>query len=154
VRIKIGFTGSREKMAGTAFLALEDLVRRFVKEIGGPDLAEAHHGDCVGSDVAFHEIATELKIRTVAHPGDLRRWRAFCKADETRDPLPCLDRNRVIVAECRSLIACPRLAEADDPRSGTWATVRHARRIHRPVLIIWQDGRVESETNLAPLETP
>jgi hypothetical protein len=53
-------------------------------------------------------------------------------------------RNHDIVDETELLIACPgELAEA--VRSGTWATVRYARKLGRPIVIFWPDGSVTGE---------
>lgn len=52
-----------------------------------------------------------------------------------------LDRNRDIVEAAEVLIACPDGPERQ--RSGTWATIRHALRVGKPVVIVWPDGRVE-----------
>lgn len=65
--------------------------------------------------------------------------RAFCKgAVVTYKPEPYLDRNHYMVDRCNLLIACPEGIEA--LRSGTWATVRYARKRPRNHLIIYPDG--------------
>jgi len=49
-----------------------------------------------------------------------------------------------IVRETELLIAAP--AEfSEQHRSGTWSTVRYARRLGRPVQIIGPDGRIRTE---------
>ena len=69
---------------------------------------------------------------------------ALDMSDEVRDPLPYLERNRAIVDACDILIACPKGMQ-EEQRSGTWATVRYARRRDRPIVIVWPDGTVTRE---------
>jgi hypothetical protein len=52
-----------------------------------------------------------------------------------------LERNKDIVRESASLIAAPLQAE-EQQRSGTWSTVRFARKIGKPVFLILPDGTV------------
>jgi predicted Rossmann fold nucleotide-binding protein DprA/Smf involved in DNA uptake len=57
-----------------------------------------------------------------------------------REPLPYLERNHAIVNESDFLIAAP-----DGPetlRSGTWATVRYARKVGKRVLVIMPNGEI------------
>jgi outer membrane protein insertion porin family len=58
-----------------------------------------------------------------------------------------LDRNRAIVDSCDVLIACPKGPE--EQRSGTWATVRYARKQKKRIVIIWPDGEVTEEKGSA-----
>jgi hypothetical protein len=58
-----------------------------------------------------------------------------------RPERPYLDRNKDIVRETASLIAAP--AEPEEQlRSGTWSTVRFARKQGKPVFLILPDGTV------------
>lgn len=50
-----------------------------------------------------------------------------------------------IVDATAVLVACPKEEEGEELRSGTWATVRYARRRHRPVYVVRPSGRVEEE---------
>jgi hypothetical protein len=43
-------------------------------------------------------------------------------------------------------VACPR-TDQEQRRSGTWATVRYARKVGKPVLIIGRDGKIKLEKN-------
>jgi hypothetical protein len=91
---------------------------------------ELHHGDCVGSDKAAHEVARQLNLRIVIHPPVNGALRAYCVGDELRPEYDYLDRNRHIVEDTDWLIALP-----DGPeraRSGTWSTVRYADRLAKP----------------------
>jgi len=53
-----------------------------------------------------------------------------------------LERNRAIVDETDILLAAP-LESEEQLRSGTWATVRYARKQHKTVLVIFPNGIVQ-----------
>src|SRR5215475_6450499 len=94
-----------------------------------------HHGDAVGADAEAHDIAFELDCSIVIHPPDNVTQRAFKIAALTRAPRPYLDRNKVIVRETSFLIAAPAM-EVEQLRSGTWSSVRYARRPGRPAHLL------------------
>jgi hypothetical protein len=132
---RLGFTGTRRGM-NTAQLA--SVARLFV------EIAEAnvlHHGDCVGADEQAHGLATRAGLFIEIHPPTDDAMRARCTGCvvATHDPLPYLERNRAIVDACDLLIAAPHGPE--EQRSGTWSTVRYARKVGRPVVVVWPDGR-------------
>jgi hypothetical protein len=102
---------------------------------------ELHHGDCVGSDAAAHDIGTSLGCKLVIHPPDNPRKRAFCNGPFILDPKPYLVRNMDIVRVCDELIALSS-TNWERLRSGTWATIRYARRMGKPVTIITPSGRL------------
>ena len=126
----VGFTGTREGMTFCQVKALIRLLRKLNPE-------EIHHGGCIGADEQFHKIVCKLFYGAwaVNHPCDIEKYRAKIIADETRQILPALVRNTVIVNESDILIACPKTKE-EELRSGTWSTVRYARKIGKPVEII------------------
>lgn len=132
----VGFTASRDGITTAQCHVLATELR---------GAGRFHHGDCVGGDANAHHIAKALGIRTVRHPAKVpASLRAFCTSDETREAKPPLARNIDIVDETNRLIACPK-GYAEEQRSGTWATVRYARKIRRPITIIWPDGSVSRE---------
>ncbi len=57
---------------------------------------------------------------------------------------PYLERNRDIVDASEVLIACPSTRE-EVMRSGTWATVRYARKKGMKITLIFRDGTCEKE---------
>jgi cytosine/uracil/thiamine/allantoin permease len=72
-----------------------------------------------------------------------RRWSAA--ADFTvLEPGPYLWRNHQIVDATAALLACPFEFE-EQLRSGTWATVRYARTLGRPIRFFWPDGTTTAE---------
>lgn len=103
-----------------------------------------HHGDCDGSDHLAHGVAREAGWSVAVHPPIDARLRAFCGGDREWVAKPFLERNRDIVDTTIGLIAAP--ASFDEQlRSGTWATVRYARRRGKRIKIILPDGFVKVE---------
>lgn len=115
----------------------------------GPGASELHHGCARGADSAIALAARGLLpgLWIVAHPGDDPRW--TCEAAKRASSLVLpekanLERNADIVQACSVLAACPR-TDYEERRSGTWATVRRARRAGRRLVVFCPDGRVEEE---------
>lgn len=136
--MKVGFTGTREGMTPQQKDA-------FRSRVTHP--TEFHHGCCVGADEDAAQIVYGLACpRVVGHPPTrtaLVSEYALGFNHENYDPMPYLDRNRRIVDACEVLVACPKGPE--EMRSGTWATVRYARKQGKQIVIIWPDGEVTTE---------
>jgi hypothetical protein len=142
----IGFTGTRQSMTPAQEGALRELLASH------PD-AVLHHGDAIGADAQAHDIAVALGCRLVIHPPVDGTDRAFKHSSDVRAPRPYLDRNRDIVRETELLIAAP--AEATEQlRSGTWSTVRYARKLRRLIVLVLPDGRVPMTLTPVALDTP
>lgn len=121
---------------------LERLLRELVP-------SELHHGGAVGADRESHEIALRLGIPSVVvHPSnDVARTADLGVAPtttvvtylEARDPLK---RNKTIVRAADTLIAAPASA-TEQVRSGTWFTIRFARRSSDvEIIVLSPDGGV------------
>lgn len=136
----LGFSGSRDGLTPIQRSRLAFLIAAIC-----PD--EAHHGDCKGADAAFHDIVREYApdCRIVIHPPETDVLQANCRGDETRPVKGYLDRNADIVAETEKLVACPRDLERVDFRSGTWATIRMARKAGKSFIVILPDGSLLRE---------
>ena len=119
-----GFTGAQTGASAAQLAWLRD---RLV-ELG---VTEFRHGDCIGADAAAHDVAQELGLGVVVPPPVVEAKRAFVRADEVLPARDYLDRNRDIVDAAEVLLALP--SGPERLRSGTWATVRYARRTGRPV---------------------
>lgn len=132
----IGFTGTRRGMTPIQRARVR---HELFNRTAWFDRGEFHHGDCIGADAQAHELAAELGYATHAHPPTDPSWRTRCAADVVHEALPYLERDRVIAAVCDVLVAAP-----DGPErlrgSGTWATVRAARRMGRAVVVVGPDG--------------
>ena len=131
-----GFTGTQHGMTAKQHTAFGKLIKRL-------GITEFRHGDDTGADSEAHDI-----VRTVLpdcpiliHPPENKFRRAFKLGDHTFRPKAYLDRNHDIVGHTHCLIATPKTAE-EEVRSGTWATVRYAKKIGRPVYVINPNGKV------------
>jgi hypothetical protein len=135
--LAVGITGTVEGSTTRQLVVLNEVLRSFT-------FLELHHGDAVGVDAESHGLVRRIQFqlgdsasrpRIVLHPPVKNGKRAFCQdADEEREPFEYLERDQNIVDEIDVLIAVPKDAE-EQLRSGTWATVRYARK-RKTVLII------------------
>jgi hypothetical protein len=112
--LTVGFTGTREGMS----LRQRDLLREILQRTPPHTF---HHGAAIGAD---HEAVSIVeawcpKTTIVAH----------------RAGTNPLTRNRAIVAAVELLIAAPR-SNTEELRSGTWATVRYAKKAGKPVVVL------------------
>lgn len=138
----VGFTGRRDALPLTQKVSLSQVIHEL-------NPSEFHHGDCVGADHEAHYIVyqeTQANIRI--HPPVNNRYRAFCSGDPARVlVLPMrryISRNHDIVDVCNILLAAPATYD-ERVRSGTWATIRYARRADTTVVIVYPQGQVEVE---------
>lgn len=134
----IGFTGTQRGMTEAQWAALWPLL--LARAPG-----EFHEGDCVGADAQAAGMAREAGFRVVAHPPLVESKRAFFPADEWRSAAPYLERNHNIVDACEVLLATPG-EFSEQLRSGTWATIRYARRVGRPLWVVLPDGTLQVPT--------
>lgn len=137
-RLHVGFTGTQAGMTQ----AQKTRVLHILNNLGP---FYGHHGDCIGSDADFHGIAFVAKcVGRVIHPPLDDKKRAFCEIganDIVLAPLEYMARNREIVKACARMIATPEQAW-EKTRSGTWSTIRSARRVGVPLAIVAPDGGI------------
>lgn len=131
--LHVGFTGTRDGMT-------EAQKERLFEELPMGSV-RFHHGCCLGADEQAHWLAFLLDLEIVGHPPTNRSLMMSLDQGfyELRQPRPYLDRNQDIVTESAHLFAAPGTMQAE-LRSGTWSTVRYARKKNRPITIIWPDG--------------
>jgi hypothetical protein len=127
---RLGFTGTGKGMSP----AQADFLRF---RMARGDVTEFHHGDCVGADAEADQIARDYGARIVIHPPEDWKARAGCyrEGDIMLPEQPYLIRNHDIVDDTDEMIAAPR-SDIERLRSGTWATVRYARKVGRPLLVL------------------
>ena len=114
----IGFTGTRKGMSEAQRAQLHAVIDWLW--IGRRDDREFRHGAAIGADLQAVDIASRwANAAIVAHPAN-------------GQPLA---RNRAIVAASDILIAAPE-SDTEQLRSGTWATVRYARRKGIPIVML------------------
>lgn len=149
--IHVGFTGTRHGMSPTQVKAVTMIVEHIKRAVE----LTVHHGDCVGADEDFHEIARSFGARVESHPGrnSLSRpvaktgndLRAFCEADVVHDVVGHFQRNRRIVDVSAAVIATPFEATHQD-HGGTWYTVDYAVGLRKPLaLVLPRSGAVVIE---------
>ena len=133
---KVGFTGTQEGMSYR---------QQEVVEVCLLKCKELHHGDCIGADFDADEIAHKLGLRVIVHPPINECKRSFCKFDEIHEAKDYLVRNRDIVDSSDFLLATPKEEIGEELRSGTWATVRYARKKNKLIYIVRPSGKIETE---------
>jgi hypothetical protein len=128
--MKIGFTGTQLGMS-------QHQKEQFVLKLYELGITEFHHGDCIGADAEAHDIVREFfpEVKIVGHLPLSNGKRAFRQCDEYRDPLPYLARDHKIVDAVECLIGTPK-SDNEILRSGTWATIRYARKIGKTNYVI------------------
>jgi hypothetical protein len=133
--MKLGMTGNRNGMSNIAKVKLLDF-------LNSNKISEVHHGDCLGTDHEFHDICSERNIKIIIHPPNNDKMRAFCKSDNILPEKKFLDRNHDIVNDIDILIAFPP-TEKEVIRSGSWATIRYAKKKNKQIFIIFPSGKTE-----------
>lgn len=136
----VGFTGSQ---IGMTQVQRAVVFRKL--SFYNPDITAAHHGECIGADAAFHGVCLYLHIPIIGHPPINQSKRATLQGFLYEwEPKEYLARNKDIVRCSELLIATP--AEKEEKlRSGTWSTIRFARKLGIPRYIVFPDGRVKEE---------
>lgn len=133
----LGFTGTS---AGADPGQLRQLEERLA-QLRQAGFDEFHHGLCVGADEQAAAIAKRLGFRVVAHPGlaqdpaNLEYRSAYSGNDAVFEAKPFAHRDRDIVDAAERVIAAPS-TRTDEAGSGTWAAIRYAYSVGKPVDLI------------------
>ena len=135
--MKVGFTGTQHGMTEKQLAVIRTLLPH-----GGS--SQFHMGLCIGADIQAATIAREEGFYIVGHPPINQRKMGKFQCDALCLPEQYLVRNRHIVQETEMLLATPKESE-EVLRSGTWSTIRYARTLRRPILIILPDGCLRAE---------
>jgi hypothetical protein len=151
----LGFTGTLRGMTAEQKTVAE-------LRIAGLRPSVFIHGGASGADTdAHHIVVHRLPPNSLPHtieiyPEDspLRRRHRYWQRPEHRIAAKAsgrdfivheagkpLARNLIIVQRCDHLLATPDSRE-EKLRSGTWATIRYARKAGKPHTIIWPDGEI------------
>ncbi len=128
--MKVGFTGTQLGMS-------QHQKEQFVLKLCDLNPTEFHHGDCIGADAEAHDIVREFfpDVKIHVHPPVYSNKRAFKKGDVTYPVDHYIPRDRKIVDSTEHLIGSPK-SDQEELRSGTWTTIRHARRTSKPETIL------------------
>jgi len=136
----VGFTGTQHGMTPAQSVAVASFLTTWRDDFRDAQ-QELHflYGMCVGADDQAAMIAGNLGFTLHGYPGDNPSKYGHVVPHFRHAPMENLRRNAVIVSQCSALLATPR-ETAMIRRSGTWATVRAARKAAVPVWLIWPDG--------------
>ena len=138
--MRIGFTGTSKGMTPEQLRSVRLLLRNgFVEEF--------HHGDCIGADSQAHAEAMMIFTHIYIHPPINKKARAFCKGGTVLKEKSYIERNHDIVNAVDMMIATPK-GNREELRSGTWATIRYARKQKVKLCIIYPSGRRVTEEEL------
>jgi hypothetical protein len=155
--MKIGFTGTRKGMTQEQVKSVSVFFIRLKRF--GRTVEEIHIGDCIGADANFYDLAVEFfpLAKKIGHIPKSDQYRAFLKYDEVKPADNFLERNRHIVNSSDCLLATPGESE-EILRSGTWSTIRFARRRRKHTTILFPDGTITMAHNgqgtLVPYNDP
>jgi len=124
--INVGFTGTRKGMSWNQEVRLVELFSSLKAQ--GYDI-EFHHGCCIGADCQADRIARNFGAKMHLHPSNDPKTRVNCfePGDTICPERPPLVRDQDIVYSVNILYAAP-LTDKEVVRSGTWTTVRMARK--------------------------
>jgi hypothetical protein len=133
----VGFTGTKNGMKPNQ----REELREYLTKLFELGYRVFHHGDCIGADAQAARIAKDIGFYLICHPGHPKdknntMFRAFTDFnDEVREAKPFIARDHDIVDESNTMVATP--AGEEVPRSGTWTTVRYARKRRKSLHIIY-----------------
>jgi hypothetical protein len=135
--MKVGFTGSRNGMSKEQMAKFKDVLFKYI--LAGTMIEELHHGCCVGADATLVLICITSMPNTVlvAHPPFEKKLvdrGAVGLSNVLWPEAPYLVRNQNIVHATDILLAAPNGPER--LRSGTWSTIRYARKHGGEVIIL------------------
>lgn len=137
--MKLAFTGTQADMTINQYRFVDQWLYRYKAE-----LSLIEHGGCIGADTSFHTLCCEHGLAKLIEvwPSDIagKQGKLSCPGSfKLHNPLPPLFRNQLMVRTCNTLLATPREIE-EVLRSGTWATIRYARKLCKAIIIIQPDG--------------
>jgi len=138
----LGFSGTRDGLNPTQLFNLDYEIERARASL-------FLHGGAEGADEHADQYASHHLIAVEVYPCTSTRYHYWAGLDDeivraVHTPRPPLVRNKIIAQRCARLIATPSTNE-ETLRSGTWATIRYAKREFKRVTIIFPDGRVVEE---------
>ena len=147
--MKIGFTGTRHGMTDIQKHEVRNLLTQYRPYPWPGVQLEAHHGRCVGADEEFNNIARTLMYDTIGWPANNvdEKNKSHCLCTTLHEAAPALIRNHYIVDACKQMIACPYEYEERWRGSGTWAAIRYAKKVKKPLCIIYPDGSIDRLNN-------
>jgi hypothetical protein len=136
----VGFTGTSKRALTPE---QRHSLRVVLRNLG---VEEFHHGGCIHADAEAQEVVKSIdpNVQVFIYSSNREHtWSldSFLNADTVYAPKHPLTRNKDIVRASERLVACPKLM-VPEQRSGTWATIRYAKKQEKEVTIIWPDGTI------------
>lgn len=145
--MNIGFTGNQLGMSRRQMKVFKTIMMNLLMNV-----RTFQHGGCIGSDKQAHDIIFEIRnnisinltyplsenVKIIVRPSNNLAKRADCvldAGDELLDEKPPLERDMDIAKNCDILFVTPRTLR-EERRSGTWATVRYARKLGKMVVVL------------------
>jgi hypothetical protein len=139
--MKVVFTGSQDGMTRVQ----ADVVYQWLVQ-HDDIIEEIRHGGCIGADKEFHDFCQHFNLGELVevYPSNIPSKQAVINPEAYKIKHPPdfpLERNKTMVYASEVCLATPK--EADEVmRSGTWATIRYARKNHLKVVIIEPSGAI------------
>lgn len=142
-KMTLSFTGTRQGMTRKQM----DKVKKLLDELQ-PFLVV--YGDCIRADAEFNQIVIDYRggILSSKTPR-IKLWpstaktRAYCEGYDIIMPAKePLDRNKDIASDGDRLIGCPK-EMTEVLRSGTWSTIRYAKKLGKIVYVILPNGDIK-----------
>ena len=144
----IGFTGTQKGLTKIQNEVLEVYLDMLITDaVMQSEFEGFHHGDCEGADYEACMIVAQLTDNIHTHPPLNGSKRAFwvTTGGTVYPAKEYLVRNKDIVNACTILVVCPETME-EKLRSGTWSTVRYAKKLNKQILIVYPDGSIRWTT--------
>jgi hypothetical protein len=138
-----GFTGTRKGMNKIQLENLDGFYKNifYQNTIYRYTIKEFHHGDCIGADDQAAEIF--IKVPHIIHPPSNPKYRAFREGHFILPERSYLERNCDIVDAADMLLAASGTND-EQVRSGTWSTIRYAKKVGKSIVIFYPDGTIEN----------
>jgi hypothetical protein len=139
VAMILGFTGTRRGMTPLQRATVDRLFRELQP-------TALHHGGERHADTEAHRLALDARVNVCVHPGPDFDFAHDCLGAGTVMPVkPNLERNTDIAAAGVDGLVAAVAEHIEVLRSGTWSTVRRARKLGRRIWIVFPDGTLREE---------
>lgn len=136
----LGVTGTREHLTQIQ----ETSGLRLLRDRRDRGIIWQHNGDCIGADHFAARTWRRMGGLIFGHPPSDNKGRAYFAFDKAALPAPYGVRDQTIVDWADTMIAFPKTMQ-EEQRSGTWMTVRMARRKGISISFVWPNGEITTE---------